>query len=386
MAVKPAEVKTQRVRSALEHRESDRVPIGEFFWTTFIQRAMAEANLPADFDPYRHWDLDMIVMNPNMDPHIRGVEVVEHTDERQVVRTGFESTIEVHASCPMPHYSGFDTQSYEQIEAFRFDDPHDPRRYHEAIDDQINCVADVIRLGIPSFVDRVKAYADEFCVFGSVCEPHEFLWRVVGVENALLKIAEEPDRIAAFIERIGDYLVGIAEAQIEAAQGRLAGLYIWGDIAYVKGMFFSPNYWRRAYKPQLKRICDVAHRAGLKTIYHGCGNASKVYEDMIEVGVDAYNPLEAKARLDVIELKKQFKGRWAFNGNIDVRVLASNDCDEIRREVLTKLNAAKGGGYILQSDHSIPSNVDFASYDYMVRLAREFGDYPLQLGEFDVDL
>jgi uroporphyrinogen-III decarboxylase len=149
-------------------------------------------------------------------------------------------------------------------------------------------------------------------------------------------------------------------------------------------MFFSPAYWRRVYKPQLKRLCDAAHAAGLKTIYHGCGNASPVFEDMIEAGVDAYNPLEAKAGLDVVELKRRFGKRWAFNGNIDVRVLATNDREQIRREVLRKLNAAKGGGYILQSDHSVPDNVAPASYDYMIQLAREHGRYPLRLGQFGV--
>ncbi len=209
------------------------------------------------------------------------------------------------------------------------------------------------------------------------------LWRILGTENALMKIAEEPAKVAAFIEKIGDFLVGLVHAQVARVGKKLSGMYVWGDIAYVKGMFFSPDYWRKAYQPQLKRICGAIHAAGLKTIYHGCGNASAVYDDMIEAGVDAYNPMEAKAGLNVVDLKRRFGKRWSFNGNIDVRVLATNDRDQIRHEVLTKLNAAKGGGYILQSDHSVPDNVDFDSYDYMIQLAREYGKYPLNLGGFD---
>jgi uroporphyrinogen-III decarboxylase len=148
-------------------------------------------------------------------------------------------------------------------------------------------------------------------------------------------------------------------------------------------MLFAPKYWREVYKPQVKRIVDLARAAGLKSIYHGCGNAHVIYPDLIEIGVDAYNPLEAKADLDVVALKRQYGGGWAFDGNIDVRVLATNDREQVRREVLRKLNAAKGGGYILQSDHSIPDNVAPATYDYVVQLAREYGQYPLRLGEFD---
>ena len=52
--------------------------------------------------------------------------------------------------------------------------------------------------------------------------------------------------------------------------------------------------------------------------------------------------------------------------------------------MLTKLNAAKGGGFIFQSDHSVPGNVSGESYDYVVHLVREHGRYPLSLGEYDI--
>lgn len=380
-----AAIKTNRILAALNHKESDRVPVGEFFWTNFLRRCR-EHFKDSHFDPYRHWDLDMIVINPNMDPHVTGIEVVQDTGDLKVVKTGFGATIERKSTYPMPHYADFDTKTFEQMDALEFDDPRDPRRYFEAIDDQINCVGDELNLGLPAFVDRVKAYADDFCVFGGVCEPHEMIWRIMGTENVLMKLAEEPDRMATFIARLGDFLVGIVEGQIAAAGGRLSGLYIWGDVAYDHGMFFSPNYWRNVYKSQLKRICDAAHAHGLKTIYHGCGDARAIYNDLIDAGVDGYNPLEAKAGLDVIDLKRTYGRRWSFNGNIDVRVLATNDRDKVRREVLRKLNAAKGGGYILQSDHSIPDDVHPATYDYVIQLLREYGRYPLQLDELDEEL
>jgi len=62
------------------------------------------------------------------------------------------------------------------------------------------------------------------------------------------------------------------------------------------------------------------------------------------------------------------------------------DRDELRREVLRKLNAAKGGGYIFQSDHSVSSGVSGKTYDFIVKLVREYGQYPLNLGEFDETL
>ena len=97
-----AHPKTERVMAALENREADRVPVGEFFWTNFLRRARAELGLGEDFDPYRHWDLDMVVITPNMDPHITGIDVLEDDGQRKVVKTGFGATIERRSTYPMP--------------------------------------------------------------------------------------------------------------------------------------------------------------------------------------------------------------------------------------------------------------------------------------------
>ena len=123
-----AQAKIDRVIAALECRESDRVPIGESFWTNFVHRLKREWGVE-DFNPYRHWDLDLAVVIPNMDPHITGIRTVKDTAEEKVVKTGFEATVRVKESYPMPEFSEFDTVTYEQMEAFEFDDPRDPRRY-----------------------------------------------------------------------------------------------------------------------------------------------------------------------------------------------------------------------------------------------------------------
>jgi hypothetical protein len=51
---------------------------------------------------------------------------------------------------------------------------------------------------------------------------------------------------------------------------------------------------------------------------------------------------------------------------------------------MRKLNAAKGGGYIVQSDHSVPSNVSAERFEFVLNLVRKHGDYPLNLGAYDI--
>ncbi len=372
-----ADVKIARLRAALSHREADRVPVGEAFWTGFLLRCKDKWG--ADFDPYRYFDLDYIIITPNMDPHIKPFEIVSQKGEDIVIKTGFEATIRRSGALPMPHFEAFSINRPEEMATFQFDDPADPRRFYQAGDDQINGVGDALLRNLPPWDERVAAYADDFAVLGSVCEPYEFLWRIIGSDKALLWLGSETEALQAFVDRIGDFLYRFAEAQLKAAQGRLVGMYIWGDVAYRNGMFFSPALWRRIFKPHVKALIDLFHRHGLFVIYHGCGDARKIFDDFVEMGLDAYNPLEAKANLDVVELKKRYAGKLAFVGNVDVRVLEEGNPEAIRREVLYKLQAAKGGGWVFQSDHSVTSAVAPESYALAIRLLREHGNYPLKV-------
>jgi hypothetical protein len=376
--------KLDRMNKALHHQEGDRIPISDFFWTNFLKRWREDLGLPADASPYNYYDLDWIVTVPNMDPHIKGFEVLEQTDDCITVRTGFEAIIQRKSIYPMPHFLRFETDSIAKMEAFSFDDPWDDRRYFEGGDHQLGGVGDTLTRNLPPWTDTVRSHYPDFPVYGSVCEGHEMVWRILGQENVLLWSAEYPDDLARFVERIHQFNLGITEAQIRAANGLLSGMVIWGDVAYTKDVFFPPAYWRRVFKPGLKPLVDLCHSYGLPVIYHGCGNVKRIFEDFIETGIDAYNPLEAKAGLDVVELRRQYGHRIGFCGNINVVEWAQFSQDELKAMVLRKLNAGKGGGYIVQSDHSVPSNVSGHNYDYVVKLVKEHGTYPLQLGEYDI--
>ena len=379
-----AKGKIQRLRAALQHREGDRIPVSDFFWTGFIDRA--KALWGADFDPYRHFDLDYVVLHPNMDPHIQPFEILSENGDDIVLRTGFEAVIRRSGTIPMPHFVSFSVTEPEQMAEFRFDSPSDRRRFHEAGDDQLNGVGDALSRNTPAWSGRVDAYADDFAVFGSICEPYEYLWRIIGSENALIWQALEPEAYIAFVDRIGAFLLELARAQIREGAGRLSGFYIWGDVAYRNGMLFSPDVWRRVFLPHVKRLVDLFHENGLMVVYHGCGNATPIFEDLARIGLDAYNPLEAKADLDVVELRKRYGDRLSFVGNLDVRILETGDREAIRREVLYKMQAGQGGGWVCQSDHSVSSGVAPESYAWVVETIREFGRYPLDMDRIRAEL
>jgi uroporphyrinogen-III decarboxylase len=240
-------------------------------------------------------------------------------------------------------------------------------------------VGDGYERDTPPWIETVKSLQPDFPVFGSMIEVSECLTRLIGQQNAMLWMGEFPERMGVVINRIGAHYLECAKAEIEAGRGLLDGFVIWGDVAYKNGMFFSPHYWREYFKPWVAQMTAYAHANGLPVIYHGCGNVKSIFPDYIEMGVDAYNPLEVKAGMDCVELRRQYGQGMGFCGNSDMQVWETGDRAAIRREVLRKLNAARGGGYIFQSDHSVSSAVSGETYDYIVKLVREYGNYPIRL-------
>jgi len=375
--------KLDRMRKTLSHQEPDRVPVSDFFWGGFIARWRKDLDLPDDANPYYYYDLDWIVTVPNMDPFIQPFETLKENNEEVILKTGFGAILRKKFSDPMPEFVSFETDTLEKLEALEFDDPYDKRRYFQAGDNQIAGVGDGFERNSPPWVETVRSLWPDFPVFGSIIECNECLIRLVGPQNNMLWIGMHPERMGKAIDRIGQFYLECAKAQITAAGDFLDGFVIWGDVAYRKDMFFSPDYWRRYFKPWVKAIVDYAHEKGLMVIYHGCGNINKILDDYIEIGIDALNPLEAKADLDSVQLRRKYGQRLGICGNSNIKIWEAGDRELIQKEILRKLNAAKGGGYVFQSDHSVSSNVSGHTYDYIVNLVRQFGQYPLDLGEFN---
>ena len=378
--------KLERLNKALRHEEPDRVPVTDFFWGGFTRRWRKELGLPDDANPYYYYDLDLIITVPNMDPWIRPFETLVENAEEVVVKTGFGAVNHKQFAFPMPEMRSWEIDTLEKLEAAKFDDPRDPRRFFSGGDNQIAGVGDGFERNSPAWIDTVKSLRPDFPVFGSMIEVSECLTRLVGQENALMWMGEEPERMGAAINKIGAHLLECAKAEIDAGVGLLDGFHIWGDVAYKNSMLFSPVYWREYFKPWVAQMTAYAKSKGLPVMYHGCGNVKAIFADYIEIGIMAYNPLEVKAGMDCVELRRQYGHKAGFFGNSDVQIWETGDKAAIKREVLRKLNAARGGGYIFASDHSVSSSVSGETYDYIVKLVREYGKYPLNLGEFTEQL
>ena len=95
-----------------------------------------------------------------------------------------------------------------------------------------------------AWVDTVKSLWPDFPVYGSMIECSECMTRLIGPQNHMMWMALEPERIGAVLNRVGQFYLDCAKAAIDAAGPWLDGFVIWGDVAYKKGTFMRPDYWR----------------------------------------------------------------------------------------------------------------------------------------------
>jgi len=219
-----------------------------------------------------------------------------------------------------------------------------------------------------------RARAQGKCVIYSGHACFHPTWSKIGFENELMWMVEQPDWIsdmyAAHTQLIIDIYEGMRQLGLE-----FDATFFGDDLGYVKSSFISPALYRELVLPYHKRLCDHFAAQGLRTILHSDGNVAPLIPGFLEAGFAALHPLEAKAGLDVRDLKRQYGKRLVLFGNIDVRKLSGTRA-EVEEEIISKVPVAKeGGGYIYHSDHSVPHSVPFENYCLAMELLKRYGAY-----------
>jgi uroporphyrinogen decarboxylase len=223
-------------------------------------------------------------------------------------------------------------------------------------------------------VYRRARRADRYVCYGTV-EPFEMIKDVLGHEIMLMAMIAQPDWIHDIFDTYTN--VAIALFEMVEAEGMVCdGAFVYGDIAYKNGPFMSPAHYREFLQPYHKRLFDAFKKRNMPVLYHSDGDIRLVLEDLIEAGVSAINPLENSAGMDVRELAPKFGDRLGFIGNIDVKVLLTNNDEAVMEEVRSKITAAMPyHGYIYHSDHSIPPGVTLETYESVLAEVRRIGRY-----------
>lgn len=197
---------------------------------------------------------------------------------------------------------------------------------------------------------------------------------LMGMENLFVAMVAQPERVAKLLQRIADYQVGILERYIEMGVDGLRGT---DDYGTQQALMISPELWRNLIKPQLARIYGVAKEAGLMIFHHSCGHIMEIVPDLVELGVDVLDPVQARANDHAI-LKRLYGDKISFMGGVDTQdVLTRGTPEEVETHVRERIQLlAPGGGYILGPDNVIP--IPRVNYEAYLTAGKRYGRYPLE--------
>jgi uroporphyrinogen decarboxylase len=209
---------------------------------------------------------------------------------------------------------------------------------------------------------------------------YEICWYMRGLENLFVDMIERPQVLETIIDRTLQYWLDWFRLFLDEAGDTIDVIMIGDDLAGQKGPLFSPAIYRSIVKPRQKRLVQyIKSRTSAKIWYHSCGSVLQYLPDLVDNGVDALNPVQIAARgMDPVALKENFGERVCFwGGGIDSQhVLPHASPDEVREHVRRNIGIFKpGGGYVFANVHNIQSDVPPENVLAMFDAAHEFGQY-----------
>jgi uroporphyrinogen decarboxylase len=218
---------------------------------------------------------------------------------------------------------------------YTFPDPLDPRFFED----------------IPA---RIARHGDRFRVFQIGFSLYERAWTLRGMQNLLMDFHDHPGFVHELLETIADY--NIAQIQ-QALQYDIDAVYFGDDWGQQRGLQMGPKIWHQFIYPVLKRMYAVVRAAGKYVFIHSCGDVDEVFEDLIDIGLNCFNPFQPEV-MDVPGLMERFRGRLTFHGGLSTqRTLPFGTVEDVRKETRRLLDMGARGGYIFAPAHDVEGDV-----------------------------
>jgi uroporphyrinogen decarboxylase len=224
------------------------------------------------------------------------------------------------------------------------------------------------------------AWKGEFAILGGDWSPYfHDLIDLFGMERFMTLMVDSPAVVESAIERVVDYYLAVSRRVFEAAAGAIDIFFIGNDFGAQNGPIVGERMFRRFFLPPLRRLVHLGHSFGLRVMLHCCGGFAPVIPAMIGIGLDGLQSLQPDARdMAPARLKRLYGRDIVLNGCIDTHhLLIRGTPDLVRREARAVLEVMKpGGGYVASPSHDylLPeTQVDnvLALYETI----REFGGY-----------
>ena len=324
----------ERVLAALDHRETDRIPI---------------AMVCGGINPPAMRELDAYLLND------RGIGAQDYIDSfldvaevwvtgefgqewdmwgvgRKDVSYGEGSYSEI------VHYPLGDKQTLRDIRQYSF-----PRVKDMAVDKRVGEIRHLRRHSEQSIV---LANANLF----------ETAWYMRGLEQAFEDMLIRPDLVHFIMNKVTTFFTDYFYAILKQCPGEIDMVFTADDIGQQDGLLLSLDMWEEFIKPYHVRINNMIHEMGPRVIYHTDGAVSEAVPGLMDMGIDVLQALQFSASgMDPQHLKDNFGEKLCFEGGMCVqKVLPFGNVEEVREETRRLISIlGKQGGYLCGPSHFI---------------------------------
>ncbi|MBN1623202.1 MAG: hypothetical protein JXN10_05830 [Clostridia bacterium] len=380
----------ERVIAALDFRESDRIPKYDSFWQQTVElykKSGLEEKLSKNpilevdglmrtignpIEDYFDFDIDIL----SIDTSLRmPYEVLSEEKEFIVIQDHYGYTVKKFKDkSGSMHFINHVTKDRETWDALK-----ERMVFNENDTSRLDSISYFLHSGpYPTWNGFKKIYKEykirEKYLLYACYGPWEGTWRHRGFTELMMDSVLNPEWTYEMLE----YHMNLALASLNHALkigAKPDGVFLVEDLGGTHATLISADSYREFIKPMHKKMADFCHEYDMKLFMHSCGKIESLIPDFIDAGIDVIQALQANTGMDVVKLKQKFGNKIVFWGNIAEASLAGTK-DDIRKEIEYKVGNAKiGGGYIYHSDHSIPDEVSFENYQYLMELIEQYGSY-----------
>lgn len=382
----------ERVLTALNHQEPDRVPLdlGATVVTGIhiqayrrlrdhLQLPRREPVLDHLYQQLAKVDNDLL---DQLQVDVRGISAHAPRQLAEIIQTSedgeyFQYYDDFGIGWQMPtdggmYYDMFDHPlsgeiSAEEIAAYALPDPTDPRRY----------------IGLRESAEKILQEENRALTVGNMCSGiFELMMYTRGYYDGYLSWGDHQPTTRQLLHRFVDLQLAYWDAVFSALEGLpIDVVEMSDDLAGQSGLLISPESYRRILKPLHKEMFDFIHkRTAARIFFHSCGAVRPVIPDLIEIGVDILNPVQVNASgMETARLKKDFGSELVFwGGGVDTQNAFDDRATpaEVREEVRRRLDdLMPGGGFIFTPVHNIQGNVPPENIMAMWETLQEHGRY-----------
>ena len=237
----------------------------------------------------------------------------------------------------------------ERLKDFRFPDPVNPARFAQ-------------------FPAALSGRGDRFVIASIGFTLFERAWTMAGMENVLMAMVDDKPFAHALLDRILEYDMAVTR---RALGFDIDGMRFGDDWGQQRGLIMGPALWREFIKPRMAALYGLVKSAGKRVFIHSCGKIEELFPDLIECGVDVFNPFQPEV-MDVEEMKRRHGQEITFFGGISTQKTlpygtVANVKDEVKRLIE---RVGRDGGYIAAPAHDIPKDAKPQNIAAMIDVLR----------------